>query len=52
MAMNDQTGKPPTTMDALVSEVDRLLASDADGNDEAALLEQAHRMINNALEGR
>ncbi|MGO1950346.1 MAG: hypothetical protein ACTH1D_11980 [Mycobacteriaceae bacterium] len=38
--------------DALVSEIDRLLASDAGGNEEAALLEQAHQMINDALEGR
>ncbi|HIW90272.1 MAG TPA: hypothetical protein H9870_01180 [Candidatus Corynebacterium avicola] len=41
-----------TNVEDLVAEVDRLLASDAEGNDEAALLEQAHRLINDALEGR
>lgn len=36
----------------LASGVDELLASDAEGTEEAALLEQAHRLINDALEGR
>ena len=38
--------------DTLVTEVDALLASDAEGTEEAGLLEQAHRLINDALEGR
>ena len=38
--------------ETLVSEVDALLASDAAGQEEAVLLEQAHRAIADALEGR
>lgn len=60
MAVTDQTEPErstpvpgaPTNVDELVAEVDRLLSSDAEGNDEAVLLEQAHRLINDALEGR
>lgn len=42
------------TVDAapLVAEVDALLASDAVGAEEAELLENAHRIIADALEGR
>jgi hypothetical protein len=32
--------------------VDALLSSDVEGNDEAELLEKAHRLINDAMEGR
>ncbi|MEJ6548564.1 hypothetical protein PQI66_03280 [Corynebacterium sp. USCH3] len=38
--------------ESLVAQVDALLASDADGVDEAALLEDAHHLINTAMEGR
>jgi hypothetical protein len=38
--------------DALVARVDALLASDAEGAEEAELLEQAHHLINDAMEGR
>ncbi|MGV0869621.1 hypothetical protein [Corynebacterium kalidii] len=38
--------------DALVARVDALLASDATGPEEAELLEQAHHLINDAMEGR
>ncbi|MDN5683089.1 hypothetical protein [Corynebacterium glyciniphilum] len=38
--------------EALVTRVDALLSSDAEGNDEAELLEKAHRLINDAMEGR
>lgn len=38
--------------DALVARVDALLSSDVEGNDEAELLEKAHRLINDAMEGR
>ncbi len=38
--------------DTLVARVDELLASDAEGSEEADLLEQAHRLINDAMEGR
>lgn len=37
--------------DALVSEVDALLSSDAEGAEEAELLERAHRVIADALDG-
>lgn len=43
---------PAFDADALVSGVDALLSSDAEGAEEAALLEQAHRLINDAMEGR
>lgn len=32
--------------------IDALLASDVEGEEEARLLEDAHRIINDALEGR
>ncbi len=38
--------------EALVARVDALLSSDVEGNDEAELLEKAHRLINDAMEGR
>ena len=37
---------------ALTEQIDGLLSSDATGEDEARLLEEAHRIINDALEGR
>ncbi|WP_297007888.1 hypothetical protein [uncultured Corynebacterium sp.] len=37
--------------DALVREVDALLASDAEGAEEAEVLERAHRVIADALDG-
>lgn len=41
----------PSDPDGLVAQVDALLATDAGGAEEAALLEQAHRLIADALEG-
>ncbi|AHW64287.1 hypothetical protein [Corynebacterium glyciniphilum] len=38
--------------DSLIAQVDALLSSDTEGNDEAELLERAHRLINDAMEGR
>lgn len=38
--------------DALVAEVDALLSSEAEGAEEAELLERAHRVIADALDGR
>ncbi|AWT26302.1 MULTISPECIES: hypothetical protein [Corynebacterium] len=38
--------------EALTAEVDALLASDATGAQEAELLEKAHRIIADALEGQ
>lgn len=44
---------PSADFDAarLVAEVDALLSSPVDGADEVALLEEAHRLISDALEG-
>lgn len=44
----------PDTFDAesLTADLDSLLATVADGQEEAELLEQAHRLITDALEGR
>ncbi|WP_312801860.1 hypothetical protein [Corynebacterium variabile] len=38
--------------DALVAEVDALLSSEAEGVEEADLLERAHRVIADALDGQ
>lgn len=38
--------------DRLVAAVDDLLSTDAEGTDEAELLENAHRMVADALDGK
>jgi hypothetical protein len=47
-------GTPGGSFDAaaFTARIDALLASDATGDEEARLLEDAHRIINDALEGR
>lgn len=48
-------GPPPGpdrfNADGLVAEVDALLSSDVEGAEEAELLERAHRLIADALDG-
>ncbi|WP_221622766.1 hypothetical protein, partial [Corynebacterium bovis] len=42
----------PVDTGALRERIDALLASDCTGQEEAELLEEAHRLVNDALEGR
>lgn len=52
MKPGDHPGAPAFDAGVLVAGVDELLAADAEGVEEAAMLEEAHRLITDAMEGR